>query len=140
MGRPNPNKSGRAKKKTLNKLKEGDARKQLKEGGCAQHTKGIGSTLKKNSQHGVRMMRNEYASIIYNGGKLNERTINIGLHRIVWNRKGLSTNLYINQDDITMMFLRNNQLGLGRTQHGTQTVGDKINSNWIQIEPRMASQ
>ena len=47
MGRPNPNKSGRAKKKTLNKLKEGDARKQLKEGGGPQHTKGIGCTLKK---------------------------------------------------------------------------------------------
>ena len=27
---------------TLNKLKERDARKQLKEGGCPQHTKGIG--------------------------------------------------------------------------------------------------
>ena len=39
MGRPNPNKSGRAKKKTLNKPEEGDARKQLKEGGCPQHTK-----------------------------------------------------------------------------------------------------
>ena len=49
MGRPNPNKSGRAKKKTLNKLKEGDARKPLKEGGCPQRTKGIGCTLKKNS-------------------------------------------------------------------------------------------
>ena len=47
MGTPNPNKSGCAKKKTLNKLKEGDAQKPLTEGGCPQRTKGIGCTLKK---------------------------------------------------------------------------------------------
>ena len=66
----------------------------------------------------------EYASIIYNGGKLNERTMNIGLHRIVWNRKGLRTNLYRNWDDITMMRnIRNNQLSLGRTKHRTLNIG-----------------
>ena len=31
---------------TQNKLKEGDARKQLKERGCPAHTQGIGNTLK----------------------------------------------------------------------------------------------
>ena len=30
---------------TLNNLKEGDARKQLKEGGCPAHTQGIRNTL-----------------------------------------------------------------------------------------------
>ena len=32
---------------TLNKLKEGDARKELKEEGCLEHTQGIGHTLKQ---------------------------------------------------------------------------------------------
>ena len=32
---------------TLNKLKEGHARKQIKEGGCPKHTQGIGHTLKQ---------------------------------------------------------------------------------------------
>ena len=31
---------------TLNKIKEGDARKQHKEEGCPEHTKGIGHSLK----------------------------------------------------------------------------------------------
>ena len=33
---------------TLNKLKEGDAQKILKEEGCPEHIKGIGRTLKQN--------------------------------------------------------------------------------------------
>ena len=37
------------KGKTLNKLKEGDAREQLKEGGHPERTQGIVHTLKKNS-------------------------------------------------------------------------------------------
>ena len=32
---------------TLNKRKEGDARKQLMDVGCPEHTKGIGRTLKQ---------------------------------------------------------------------------------------------
>ena len=32
---------------TLNKLKEGDARKELKEEGCSEYTQGIGHTLKQ---------------------------------------------------------------------------------------------
>ena len=35
------------KENTLNKLKEEDARKQLKERGCPEHTQGIGHTLKQ---------------------------------------------------------------------------------------------
>ena len=35
------------KENTLNKLKEEDARKQLKEGKCPKHTQGIGHTLKQ---------------------------------------------------------------------------------------------
>ena len=35
---------------TLNKLKEGDARKQLKEGGCPAHTQGIRNTLKQTQE------------------------------------------------------------------------------------------
>ena len=38
---------------TLNKLKEGDARKQLKEGGCLEHTQGIGYTLKQTQERGM---------------------------------------------------------------------------------------
>ena len=37
---------------TLKKLKEGDARKQLKEGGCPEHTQGIGHTLKQTQERG----------------------------------------------------------------------------------------
>ena len=32
---------------TINKLKEGDAQKQLMEGGCPEHTQGIVQTLKQ---------------------------------------------------------------------------------------------
>ena len=81
MGRPNPNKSSPAKKNP--KQTQGRGCPKTTQGGCPQHTKAIGCTLKKHSLDGVLMMTNEYASIIYNGGKLNERTINIGLHRIV---------------------------------------------------------
>ena len=37
---------------TLNKLKEGDVRKQLKEGKCPEHTQGIGHTLKQTQERG----------------------------------------------------------------------------------------
>ena len=38
---------------TLNKLKEGDAQKQIKEGGCPEHTQGIGYTLKQTKERGM---------------------------------------------------------------------------------------
>ena len=38
---------------TLNKLKEGDAQKQFKEGGGLEHTQGIGHTLKQTQERGM---------------------------------------------------------------------------------------
>ena len=61
----------------LNKLNEGDARKQLKEGGCPQHTKGIGCTLKQ--IHRMVLM------------KRNKRNIRISFDNSQW-REGNQTN------------------------------------------------
>ena len=75
---------------TLNKLKEGDARKQLKTGGCPQRTKGTGCTLKQIHRM-VLMKRNKRnIRISFDNSQWretkrtnNEHRSNLGLHRII---------------------------------------------------------
>ena len=77
------------KRSTQNKLKEEVARKQLKEGGCPQHTKGIGCTLKQIHRM-VLMKRNKRnIRISFDNSQWretkrtnNEHRPNLGLHQL----------------------------------------------------------